>query len=184
MSASSSAARRRRGSAATASLVAAFASVFAATAMAQPAFSYRNPFHPEQCERAITYAGRRVAVATGGARSRARLILAEGLLCRGLEGDGAALDQAIERFSEIVAREPENFFAQLGLADGLRRRSPHGDATLAAQRRVRQLLAQSDVGAAREELAAYVEENLAAIEQARARLRAGFGEGGPKERGQ
>lgn len=50
---------------------------------------------------------------------RARLIRAEALLCRGLEDDREALDEAIDGFTDVVGREPENFFARLYLGESI-----------------------------------------------------------------
>lgn len=138
----------------------------ASAAIADPAYSYRSPFHPEQCEKAIV-AGRR-AVAADAENRRARLILAEGLLCRGLQGDSQALDAAIALLEQTVTDEPANFFAQLELADALRQRSPVSEQAERALQHARDLLAAADVGAARQELAAYIDENLAAVAQSRA----------------
>jgi hypothetical protein len=131
------------------------------------AFSFRNPFNPQQCERAIG-AGKQ-ALAQDEPSSGARMLLAEGLLCRGLEDDPWALDAAISLFRRTVAQEPSNFFAQLELADALRKRFPLSDEAWTALQRVEGMLPNADVGAARGELAEYVDENLAAMANSRAR---------------
>ncbi len=60
----------------------------ASAVIAEPVYSYRSPFHPEQCEKAIGLAARALAAEAGNRRMR--LTLAEGWLCRGLQGDAAA----------------------------------------------------------------------------------------------
>jgi tetratricopeptide (TPR) repeat protein len=98
------------------------------------------------------------------------MLVAEGLLCEGLEDNPAALDAAARMLRRLVADEPLNFFAALDLADALRKRFPLSDEAQAALRRARQLLANADVGAARRDLTDYIDENLAAIAQQRATL--------------
>jgi tetratricopeptide (TPR) repeat protein len=136
------------------------------TVAAQPAYSFRNPFNPQQCERAIR-AGKQ-ALAQQEWSAGARMLLAEGLLCRGLEDDPRALDAAAEMLRRIVAEEASNFFAQLELADALRKRFPLSDEAQAALRRARAGLDASDLGAARQALTDYIDENLAAMAQQRA----------------
>ncbi len=139
-------------------------------AAADPAYRYRSPFHPDQCDKAI-------ASATDDLESdpdnrRARLILAEGHLCRGLTGAPAALDTAIDLLQQITSVEPSNFFAQLDLADAIRRRSPFAVAAAPALQRARTLLAFTEVGAARRDLERYIDDNLAAVEHTQAAARA------------
>ncbi|MFI5364029.1 MAG: hypothetical protein ACHQ4J_00245 [Candidatus Binatia bacterium] len=95
------------------------------------------------------------------------MILAEGWLCKGLDDNPAALDLAIDLLRQRVAEEPSNFFARLELADAIRKRYPLSGEAQSALRQAGGTLASADVGAAREELAQYVHENSAAIEQQR-----------------
>ena len=145
-------------------LAAALLAAIPVAANAQRAFSYHSPFHPEECEHALHFAPQHAD------SRRARLILSEGLLCRGLQDDPAALDAAIAHLRTIAAEEPANFFVQLDLADALRKRFPLSDAAETQLRSVRALLDRSDVGAARAELTTYIDENLAAVIEYRARL--------------
>jgi tetratricopeptide (TPR) repeat protein len=146
----------------------AVASVVSPTSGLEPAYSFRSPFDPQQCERAIR-AGKR-ALEQDEASSRAQALLADGLLCRGLEDDPGALDAAAEMFRRIVAEEPSNFFAGLELADALRKRFPLSDEAESALRRAQRILPNADVGAAREDLTDYIEENLAAMAQQKASI--------------
>ncbi len=134
----------------------------------EPAYSFRNPFDPEQCDRAIRFAERRLEQEPTD--PWARQLRAEGLLCRGLDDDPWALDEAIALLREIVADKPDNFFAQLALADALRKRFPASGEAQAALRRARELLAAVDDGPARAELAEYLTENAAAITAHRSRV--------------
>ncbi len=134
---------------------------------AQPS-PFRSPFHPEQCERAIS-AGKHQLARNPGC-SRARLQVAEGFLCKGLEDDPDALDAAISMFRQIVADEPLNFFAELELADALRKRFPLSQEAQSELLRTRRALGAADVGAARQELAGYVDENFAATADLRLRM--------------
>jgi hypothetical protein len=97
------------------------------------------------------------------------MLLAEGLLCKGIEDDPGALDAAVEMFRRILADEPFNFFVELELADALRKRFPLSDEAQTALHRARQLLDNADVGAVRSELTDYIDGNLGAVEQQRAR---------------
>lgn len=145
-----------------------FTSLFLPPALAaQPAYSFQSPFSAEQCDRAIVAA--RQELTRDGSRSHGRLLLAEGLLCRGLEDDPTALDSAAEILRQIVRDEPANFFAQLELADALRKRFPLSDEAQTMLGRARQLLDGTDVGAARQRLAQYIDDNLAAMAEQHAR---------------
>jgi len=138
------------------------------TVAVEPACSFRSPFSLQQCERAIRTG--KQALAQDESSAGARMLLAEGLLCRGLEDDPGALDAAAEMLRRIVAEEPSNFFAQLELADALRKRFPLSDEAHAALRRARTGLDAADLGAAREDLTDYIQENLAAMAQQRAAI--------------
>jgi hypothetical protein len=132
------------------------------------AYRFQSPFHPSQCDEAIESAER--SLAEDPRDSAARLILAEGFLCRGLEGDAAAVNRAISLLTQLVADNPENFFAQLELADALRKRDATSEEAERALRRAGALLARADVGAARGVLQTYIQENLTAIVETRGRL--------------
>jgi hypothetical protein len=134
--------------------------LLAAPSAARPAQRFDSPFAPAQCGRAVA-AGRR-AVAGQAASTRARLLLAEGYLCLGLQGDAWALESAIDSLRAVLAAEPRHFFAQLELADALRLRYPRSAAAATALQRARTLLEHVDVGAARTRLRAYVDEAIAA----------------------
>jgi len=97
------------------------------------------------------------------------MIQAEAFLCAGLDGDANALDSAIVALAAIVAQQPDGVFAQLALADALRKRYPLSQAAITALERVAAALTTADVGGARADLAGYVAENLAAVERARER---------------
>jgi tetratricopeptide (TPR) repeat protein len=126
---------------------------------AEAAYSFRSPFHPQQCDHAVA-AGQRLL--QRAPTSEARVLLAEGLLCRGLdEDDPWALEEAIEMFRRVLADEPGSFFALLDLADALRGRFPLSEEARTAMIRVRDALGNADVGDARESLAEYIDDNLA-----------------------
>jgi hypothetical protein len=95
------------------------------------------------------------------------MILAEGLLCRGLDDDPEALDAAAVLLRNVAAEEPANFFAQLELADALRKRFPLSDEAWSAARHALEMLGRADVGAARPDLTGYLTENLAAMDAQR-----------------
>lgn len=101
------------------------------------AVSFQNPFHADQCDRAIAYAMSRLG---GSQDARAEEILAEGLLCRGLAGDDWALLEAIERFEVIVRRRPAAIHAWVSLAEARRRHASASlealEATIAARHRL------------------------------------------------
>ncbi len=132
----------------------------------EAAFSYRNPFHPEQCERAIRFAEQQLVQNPSSAK--ARMVLAEGLLCRGLDDDPDSLDESIALLREIVREDPSDFFAQLDLSDALRRRFPLSAAAERTATRARILLDHADLGAAADDLRQYIEENVAAVVAGRA----------------
>jgi hypothetical protein len=133
------------------------------------ALSYGSPFHPEQCELAVAAAER--VLSSKPQEARAREILAEGLLCRGLEHDDPwALQAAIRGLEERLSDGPEDFFAQLYLAEALRRRFPLSDRVPAELDEAAALLAETDVGEAREELTTHVREALAAVASHRAQF--------------
>lgn len=142
--------------------------LWAAPLRAEPAFSYRSPFHPEQCDLAIAR-GRR-AIERDASDARGRLLLGEGLLCRGLQDDPWALECAIAELHLVVAQRPDDLFAQLALADAVRKRYPLSAEAAGELERARALLERNDFGAARDDLATYISENLAAVRQARARV--------------
>jgi hypothetical protein len=110
--------------------------------------------------RAIRFAQRRLTEAP--ANLRARLILAEGLLCQGLADDTWALDEAIERLRTIVADQPSNIFARAELADGLWKRFPLSEDAAAAGNHVRTLVRTEPPGTARAALASHARENALA----------------------
>jgi hypothetical protein len=128
------------------------------------AYSYATPFHPTQSHAAIE-AGCK-ALNRDPSSQRARMILAEGFLCVGLQDDMWALDAAISLLGRIVAEEPSNLFARLDLADALRRRYPLSDAAHDALVMVDGRLDDADVGAARDQLRQYVRQNIGGIEAA------------------
>jgi hypothetical protein len=139
----------------------------AASALA--ALSYANPFHPEQCELAVAAAERELSFKAWDAR--AREILAEGLLCRGLENDDPwTLEAAMAGFAERLARQPKDFWAQLYTAEALRRRFPLSKKVPAAFERAADLLEEADVGEARGELAAHIREALGGVASHRAQF--------------
>ncbi len=131
------------------------------------AYSFQNPLHPRQCDRAIHFSERRLA--NDQASIKWRMVLAEGFLCKGLEDDPWALEAAISLFREIVAEQPSNVFARLELADALRKQFPLSDEAEQAVRGAGELLEKADVGAARESLVGYVDQNAAALAAQRAR---------------
>lgn len=134
----------------------------ASTEMSTPVFSFNNPFHPQQCGKAIQFA--RLRLRQAPTAIDAQMLLAEGLLCSGLADDPTALDGAIRILKRIVRRAPTNFFAQLGLADALRKRFPLSDDALLSLARAQELSRQSDLGEGRQELMNYIRENRAAID--------------------
>ncbi len=124
--------------------------------------TYSNPFHPDQCEIALATGER--ALARNPEDARARQLVAEALLCRGLERDDPwALDAAREEFLAQLSAHPGDFFAHLYAAEALRRRFPLADEAAGAFERARAALANADVGAARTELDAHLRESLAAL---------------------
>lgn len=130
-----------------------------------PSYSYASPFHPSQCHAAID-AGCK-ALSRDPSSRRSLMIVAEGLLCAGLQEDLWALDAAIALLDRIVAEEPSNLFARLDLADALRLRYPLSDAAYDALAMVDARLDQADVGAARDGLRQYVRQNLGGLDAAR-----------------
>jgi hypothetical protein len=134
---------------------------------AQGGNTFRSPFNAAQCERAVAFAQQRLR--REPASARARLILAEGHLCRGLDDDPWALEEAIGQLGEILADDPANFAAQLDLAEALRRRFPLSEETEQALLRAQYLLRTSDVGAAHPTLLQHLVETTAAVADRRAR---------------
>ncbi len=149
---------RRRARAAVAAL--ALLPLVAGRGEARPALRFDSPFAPALCDRAIAEGRRQMAAAPSAA---ARQLLAEGYLCRGVQGDAWALGDATRLLRAVLVAQPGNFFAQLERADAVRLRFPLAPAAARYLRRARVLLARSDVGAARLRLAAYIDENLAAL---------------------
>lgn len=141
---------------------------------ARSALRFDSPFAPSLCDRAVAEGRRRMAVA---ATAAARELLAEGYLCRGLQGDAWALIDATRLFRAVLVERPASFFAQLQLADAVRLRFPLAPAAERYLRRARTLLGRSDVGAARPRLTAYIDENLAALGDLRARRNAAVRDG-------
>lgn len=128
--------------------------------------TYSNPFHPDQCETAVAVAERVLAHTPQDAR--AREILAEGLLCRGLvQDDPWALAAAIDAFRAQVSAHPDDFFPRLYVAAAMQRRFPLAEETLAAHRSVQTALTTADVGAGRERLRTHLEEAIRALEAQR-----------------
>lgn len=100
----------------------------------------------------------------------AKLLLGEAHLCAGLDDDPWALDRAIEILHEVVRADSDDFFARLELADAVRKRYPFSDKAETLLLDCRELLGRAQVGAARSELARYIEQNLAAVRRALSRL--------------
>ena len=136
-------------------------SMLATPSWGDPAYSFRNPFHPEQCERALRFAEGELALRPGD--QRAQHVLAEALLCCALRDDVWSLDATFTLLKGIAAERPDDFFVQLQLFDALRKRFPLANETQEALLRVRRLLADSGLGSARPALAHYVAENGAAL---------------------
>jgi hypothetical protein len=108
----------------------------------------------------VVEAARRVLADRHG-DARARQILAEGLLCRGLERDDPwALAGAIRGFEERLAVDPGDFFAALYLAEALERRFPLADVTVRAFERAAAVLIDAEVGAARPALGKHLRSSL------------------------
>jgi hypothetical protein len=126
---------------------------------AAASLSYSNPFHPDQCDLAVKSAQRTLSGDRGDAS--ARLILAEGLLCRGLTRDDPwALEDAIQGLEERLAIQPHDFFATLYHAEALKRRFPLADRTVRAFERAGEVLVDADVGDARPALEEHVGASL------------------------
>jgi len=88
------------------------------------AIALPTPFHPEQCDLAISEGTTRVEANPGDLR--AVEIMAEGLLCRGVECDDPwALNDSIELLRRVRDAGAANFFTQLYLAEALWRRYPY-----------------------------------------------------------
>ncbi len=135
----------------------------------EPAYSFRNPFHPYQCEEALAFGRRQLQ--RDPSNARARLIVAEGYLCLGLEGDPWALDTSIDLLQQIIAERPDNWFARVELADAIRKRFPLSEAALTALKELRTALPTAPiVDRERAALTEYFDENAAALEENRARL--------------
>jgi hypothetical protein len=96
------------------------------------------------------------------------------MLCQGFEGDAWALDAAIRLLGEVLSKEPSSFWAQLALADALRKRFPASPEAALALDRALQLLARSDVGDAREDLRVYITTNATAIADQNERVLSGL----------
>lgn len=103
---------------------------------------------------------------------RARLLLAQGYLCRGLGDDPAALDAAIDQLGALVEADPTDANTQLDLAEAMRKRYPLSHEAESALERVQALLSHDSVGAAHDLLAAHVRDNLDAVRKARSRAAA------------
>jgi hypothetical protein len=140
---------------------------FAPALAVQPTYSFRSPFDPQQCDLA-TRAGQ-AAVRQKPESMKARLLLAEGLLCAGLDGNPFALEDAVAQLRDIVAEDPANLYAQLEYADALRKQFPASVEAYSTLVRVRRTLKVADIGAARPDLGQYIAENLGAIRDQRAR---------------
>ena len=129
---------------------------------ARASLTYSNPFHPDQCE--IALASGEQALVRNSQDARATEIVAEALLCRGLERDDPwALQAAIAAFRARLSSQPDDFFSQLYYAEALRRRFPLADETPVAFKRAHTTLATADVGAARAALNAYLIDALADV---------------------
>jgi hypothetical protein len=125
--------------------------------------TYSNPFHPEQCELAVA-AGRRWT-ARAGQHPAGAAVLAEGLLCRGLEADDPwALQAALTALQARDAEDGGDFFAHLYAAEAVRRRYPLSDAAVAAFERAAAVLATADVGAARAELDRHLRQAMESLQ--------------------
>lgn len=135
---------------------------FVAITTAEASLTYSNPFHPEQCELAVSSAERDLARRED---ARAREILAEGLLCRGLEADDPwALAVALDAFRARAAARPDDFFAKLYVAVALQRLFPLAPETMVAVDEADDALVAADIGAARPGLESHVAEMRTALE--------------------
>lgn len=86
-------------------------------------------------------------------------MLAEGLLCRGLDTDDPwALQAALTALQARAAADAGDFFAHLYFAEAVQRRFPLSDAAVAAFERAAAVLATADVGAARAELGRHLRQ--------------------------
>ncbi len=101
------------------------------------AISFRNPFDPAQCDRAIAYAVRRIGSDEDG---RAKKVFADALLCRGLSGDDWALRDSIALLAPMVATSPTDVHVWVSLAEALRRQAPASEEAILATERARQVL--------------------------------------------
>ena len=159
--------RRRRAARRAAAAWSTLVLAFVEPAWAQHGEDFRSPFNPAQCQRAVAF-GQHL-IQRDPSSARARLILAEGHLCRGLDDNPWALDEAISRLHEISVSDPTNFNVQLELAEALRKRFPLSEDTEQALLRARDLLRSADVGAARPALAQYLAQTTTAVADRRAR---------------
>lgn len=129
------------------------------------AISHLNPFHSDQCERAIRYATARLG---GEQQLRAEEILAEGLLCRGLAGDDWALVEAIGRLTDIVRRRATAVYPAVYLAEAWRRHAPASERALEAARTAIALLQSGEDSMRNPTLVRHLENNAAAMRRQRA----------------
>lgn len=124
---------------------------------------YQTPFTSEQCGMALEHAQRLLDDNPGDLR--ASMVHAEALLCAGQQDDPEALDQAAEGFRQILARDPNNFFAYLYLAEATRARFSFSNAAIRAFMQARSVLSEADVGAARASLDAYIAQTIREVRE-------------------
>jgi len=149
--------RRRRCIRAEVAVAAIMALVGAQGASAGEYFHTR-PFHPLLCDTAIAAAQR---AGRFGADSDCDLrLLAEGLYCRALQGDLAALDASIVVFERVVERAPFDLYAHLELAGALQQRFRASPRATQALERALSLLPTATVGDAHAALSARMASNL------------------------
>jgi len=127
--------------------------------------TFRSPFHPDECLAAIAEARRQFAM--HGTTLRWQRVLGQGFLCMGLKDGPLALDQAAATFRAVLAKDPDDLTAQVGLADAVRRRTPLSPDALAQLRKAQRLLAAHPQTAGPRYLDSYLAENVHALEQRR-----------------
>lgn len=157
---------RRGGRTATFGLVCGLVFVPCSPTLASSAtYRYRGYFRIEQCGAAINLGHR--LVRHDASSFRGSIILAEGLLCRGVHGDDWALEDSITLLREIVTENPRDFFSTLALADALRERYPYSIDAEEVFERSRELVEDADLGAARGSFVEYIDTKRRDIERSR-----------------
>ncbi len=163
--------RRRRRSHRLRAATAAFWLITTSSAAADD-YWYERPFHPLLCDGAVAAAQN---LEHGRADGCDLSLLADGLYCRGLQGDLEALDASIILLERVAHRDSLDVFTQLELAGALHRRGLASSRVSASLERALTQLRTVDVGRAHAELLARTSRNLALVRSTAPRMDASGG---------